>query len=871
MQDPIYEDLNVIIGGNSHTYQFNAFPKELLASQSFDLKLQIKNADNSPFDLATASADLFVTAKGDVTFTPVLLDVGVLSDSGGGTIDTISFEVDKDTLPEELGTFPALRDGDSRVELFEHINVFDSEFSGTGGNTPIIPADGQPYSPADPTDWVDPDPTNTAEGLDDLADRTTALELTTLPLSDNLPLIKDDVDNTKLIRMEASAITTATTRTITMPDVDVNLADVNGLVTAHSDVSSAGAGIIPTAQNNTDLSTLVDGTSNTLHFHDSDRVRANHTGTQLSTTISDFSSAVRANNLPTTTGVLTGGEVTIGSPTTTITVAAGTGVIYDWTTPGTPVKTEVSWSQQLNVAIPLITEGFTLVSINSAGTLILSSQEVRRTPQEKKTLIPLQTAIHLSGTAVDRISNSAQPAYDLGNNLLDYITKAGEVNEGNAYSANAADLETKKSSGATTIPFVNYAIDPTDAVTKQDTAIAPVTFSLIYDDGAGGQTFDAPTTLIDPDVIDDGTGTKGTVSNNQFTNRFFHWFSGSLTTGVVLGITSYSSLQDAVDGGPAELIALDLPPIFEAGALTTILAVQEGATDLSDGATAQFNTNVSTGGGGGGGGTGEANTYSSLGAGEGTIIGTKAGVNLPFKSLKQGANVTITEDANEVTISSSASGFAVEEVAGTTYTVVEADKGKMKRFTNAAAITITIDTGLLAGFSVLFEQGGAGQFSVVAGGGVTFVQTDPVKSDTSSLSAQISMIQDATEQYTFKGEIEGGGGGAADGNGILPSAVVLMGDADHTLVSGDIGKRIILNGAVTANRVLTVDPTLFTDFTKQISAYNESTGGFSLQVKMSSTHTMNSGPRVDLFLWKGDSPVALNGDSATNVTLPAGF
>ena len=52
MQDPIYEDLNVVIGGNRHSYSFDAFPKKLIASQSFDLKIQIKNSDDTPYDLA---------------------------------------------------------------------------------------------------------------------------------------------------------------------------------------------------------------------------------------------------------------------------------------------------------------------------------------------------------------------------------------------------------------------------------------------------------------------------------------------------------------------------------------------------------------------------------------------------------------------------------------------------------------------------------------------------------------------------------------------------------------------------------------------------------------------------------------------------
>lgn len=49
------------------------------------------------------------------------------------------------------------------------------------------------------------------------------------------------------------------------------------------------------------------------------------------------------------------------------------------------------------------------------------------------------------------------------------------------------------------------------------------------------------------------------------------------------------------------------------------------------------------------GGSGEANTTSNLGTGVG-IAAPKSGVNLPMKSLRAGANITITSDANEVII-----------------------------------------------------------------------------------------------------------------------------------------------------------------------------------------------------------------------------
>lgn len=62
------------------------------------------------------------------------------------------------------------------------------------------------------------------------------------------------------------------------------------------------------------------------------------------------------------------------------------------------------------------------------------------------------------------------------------------------------------------------------------------------------------------------------------------------------------------------------------------------------------------------GGGGEANTASNLGAGEG-LFTTKSGVNLPFKSLVAGTNVTLSSDANTVTINATGGGGTVDVVS----------------------------------------------------------------------------------------------------------------------------------------------------------------------------------------------------------------
>jgi hypothetical protein len=87
---------------------------------------------------------------------------------------------------------------------------------------------------------------------------------------------------------DTTTITTAQANAITANTAKVS---ADGLVTTHSDVTSAGSGSIITTAERTKLTGIATGA--TLNSPDSILLaRANHTGTQTSSTISDFNSSV---------------------------------------------------------------------------------------------------------------------------------------------------------------------------------------------------------------------------------------------------------------------------------------------------------------------------------------------------------------------------------------------------------------------------------------------------------------------------------------------------------------------------------------------------------------------------------------------------
>ncbi len=76
----------------------------------------------------------------------------------------------------------------------------------------------------------------------------------------------------------------------TSAQLDAAVSDANVSYTGHTHTLANVTDVTMTVSN---LNSLDDGVNSTLHFHDSDRSRANHTGTQTASTVSDFNEAAQ--------------------------------------------------------------------------------------------------------------------------------------------------------------------------------------------------------------------------------------------------------------------------------------------------------------------------------------------------------------------------------------------------------------------------------------------------------------------------------------------------------------------------------------------------------------------------------------------------
>lgn len=151
MEDPKY-NASIKVGSKDSSYSFLAFPRGatggLQASQSFILELTFtdEQAPGQAFDISGATATLYCSGYNVQGFPVTMLGAGVLSDSGSGTTDTVTFTVTKDQIPDDLGNLPAtkngnsvfyciLEDADTKLEFYQTVNILDQDFQLTGENS----------------------------------------------------------------------------------------------------------------------------------------------------------------------------------------------------------------------------------------------------------------------------------------------------------------------------------------------------------------------------------------------------------------------------------------------------------------------------------------------------------------------------------------------------------------------------------------------------------------------------------------------------------------------------------------------------------------------------------------------------------------
>lgn len=278
------------------------------------------------------------------------------------------------------------------------------------------------------------------------------------------------------------------------------------------------------------------------------------------------------------TGLNSGGVLSINVDTTKFDISAGTGIIVDHST-SPPTTTSVSWGAfTAQTVTNLATQFATDIAINAAGAIV---QQTSFTNEELRSLIFLGGLDHSNKTNIGGAFSITIPTKAIGSGLKELSKAIGDLNiSGNIYSPNGVNLNLNKSAGSVFSYGRNFTTN-VDAPHVFATAIdTGLTFNYVYNNGSGIGSFDAATTVINPNSYDVGTGTLASVTANRYTIQRLLLFGNSNKTFVQYGTAQYVRFEDALDAVPrAQFEAL-------AGIRSAIvrgyLVVQQGETDLNN-------------------------------------------------------------------------------------------------------------------------------------------------------------------------------------------------------------------------------------------------------------------------------------------------
>lgn len=292
-------------------------------------------------------------------------------------------------------------------------------------------------------------------------------------------------------------------------------------------------------------------------------------------------------NIQQSTGLISGGTLSIGTDTAKFDMTAMTGVVIDsYTDPTAPAKTTVSIGAQDEVTVTnLATQDRTYITVNSSGTIV--QRLLPPTASQIRDEIFIGLIVHPNNTSILSVVNTVISTTDTDLTTIDLIRAIGIINEsGNVMSANGANLSLNRSAGIQFRVGANFttdAQDPNRVASSLDTAL---TFRYRYQDGSGGFTEDANDTTVNPGSYDDGDGTLGTVTVNKWTIQKVWVFSTGFVR-IMYGQVVYNSLAQAEAAMLGETFEAD-PNLLTNAAFRSWILVRGGATDLSDLGDAKF-------------------------------------------------------------------------------------------------------------------------------------------------------------------------------------------------------------------------------------------------------------------------------------------
>lgn len=284
------------------------------------------------------------------------------------------------------------------------------------------------------------------------------------------------------------------------------------------------------------------------------------------------------------TGVVSGLTLSIGTPNTTISIAAGIMRHVDYTIPDQPVATNYPLAAVNNLAITGIgTRPETYIGRDKTGAVLQSANPLTET--ELKTYAMIGVAVHSNLTNVNAVNVTPNSVLAVGNQFQAFLKYVmGNLNlEGNVVSANGANLSINKSAGILWGLGLGGTAGLLNAPNTVTTAAAtPQTFRYRNQNGETG----GDVTLIDPTTYDLAGVTTAVPGATNFTVQRVYIFPSGLVR-IQRGQAVYATKEEALNGITSEAFVAE-SNIRKNGTPIGYIVVKKNATALNVLADCEF-------------------------------------------------------------------------------------------------------------------------------------------------------------------------------------------------------------------------------------------------------------------------------------------
>jgi hypothetical protein len=217
-------------------------------------------------------------------------------------------------------------------------------------------------------------------------------------------------------------------------------------------------------------------------------------------------------------------------------------------------------------------------------------------------------------------------------------------------------------------------------------------------------------------------------------------YFGILTDGATVYYDNIkiSGASNASDAAPTfrKLVVADFPTLNQNttgnAATATLAANASSAVNI----TATSNTSLTS--------LSNLNTVGTITA------GTWSGTAIAIANGGTGATTAPTALTN---LGAAPINANLNDQTGTAYTLTSLDNGKVVTLNNASAITLTVPTGLAAGFNCMIVQKGAGLVTIVASGGATVTNRSGF-TKTGGQNAIVTILSIASNYFITGGDMQ---------------------------------------------------------------------------------------------------------------------